>query len=92
VSAQKGFVFSAEDLYQLLVHYTDGECPLEGVVRQVGVNPYLERMVGLFVESDEWQEAEPLQVRYDPQRGVASWSEGKESMEWGQRAETPKLQ
>jgi hypothetical protein len=89
--AQKAFTFDAHDLYQLLVHYTDGECPIGGEVKQVGVNPYLERMVGLYVESDEWETNEPLQLRYTGKR-MASWTKGDEGMDWAQRNDTPNVQ
>jgi hypothetical protein len=91
VAHQKAFVFGAEDLYALLVHYTDGEVPLHGEVKEVGVSPMLGRMIGICVASDEWETDEPLHIRYDCRR-IATWVKGDGEMEWGQREETPRLQ
>lgn len=88
---QKTFIIDAQDLYQLLVHHTDGDLPLAGEVREVGVNPYLGRMVGLYIWSDEWETDTPYQVRYDGRR-VATWSKGDGEMQFVQRNETPRLQ
>lgn len=87
----KLLAFDPSNLYSLLVHYTDGECPLEGVVRNVLVHPSLSRFVALEVESDEWDTQEPLHIRYAGQRTM-SWSKGQEEGEWAQRNETPKVQ
>lgn len=84
-------VFEPSNLYNLLVHYTDGECPLNGEVRNVLVHPALERFVALSVRSDEWQEETPLHLRYDGKRTM-SWVKGVERAEWAQREETPRRQ
>lgn len=88
MSRQKSFIIEPQDLYDLLVHYTDGEIPLNGVIQQVGVNPYLQRMVGLYVESDEWETDTPLQIRYQGRR-TATWTQGDEEMQWAERNDTP---
>lgn len=85
------FEFDAQDLYSLLVHYTDGELPLGGEVKEIGVNPYLGRMVGVLVESNEWTTDTPLSIRYEGKR-IASWVEGQEGMKFETRNETPKIQ
>lgn len=91
MAAQKGFILDAQDLYHLLVHYTDGECPLSGEVKEVLVNPYFERLIGFLVESPEWETEKALQLRYQGKR-IASWKQGDGQMQFEERNETPKLQ
>lgn len=93
MAGEKAYVFDIADLYQLLVHYSDGELPLAGEVREVLLNEYLPRMIGLLVESDEWTQSDPLQLRYQGKR-TASWAKtsGNDHMIWEERAETPRPQ
>ena len=91
MAGQKGFIFDPQDAYNLLIHYMDGELPLNGKVLQAGVNVYLPRMAQFLVESQEWTTNEPLQIRYDGKR-VASWTAGQAAMEFEQREDTPKIQ
>jgi hypothetical protein len=92
MAGQKGFIFDARDLYQLLVHYTDGLCPLGGEVKQIGFNPYLTRFIGLEVESDEWETSSPLQLRYDGKKTM-SWSKGMGiDPVWEELNDTPQRQ
>jgi len=88
---QKTLVFEPANLYSLLVHYTDGVVPLNGEVREVLVHPSLSRVVALNVTSDEWEDAEPLQIRYEGQRTL-TWTKGQERAEWAKLCETPKKQ
>lgn len=89
--ASKMFVFRPEDLVNLLVHYTNGEIPLNAEVKNLGVNPFLERMIGLELESNEWENFDVLQIRYDGNR-IMSWtkdnaSKGLDKPDWSQRNE-----
>ena len=95
MSQSKAFIFDPHDLLQLLCHYTDGGVPLGGEVISVGFNPFLERFIGLEVESEEWDTSEPLQLRYEGRR-VMSWQSGmgKEGDKpfWSEAGETPQKQ
>jgi hypothetical protein len=93
VALQKMFVFSPEDLVNLLVHYTDGMVPLEHTITNVGFNPMLSRFIGIEVESEEWDCEEALHLRYDGKKTM-SWTHGdrKEHPVWEERNETPTRQ
>ena len=87
-------VFSPTDLIRLLTHYTQGLVPLDCEVKSFGVNPFLERFVGIEVESDEWDDFAPLQVRYEGKK-VLGWTAGKGEEKlppWQEANETPKRQ
>jgi hypothetical protein len=88
---QKIFMFDPRDLLRLVTHYTDGEVPLDAEVGEVGFNPYLERMIGIEVESPEWETTEPLHIRYDC-RKVLSWTKDGSQPEWGESPDSPKRQ
>jgi hypothetical protein len=87
----KQLLFDPANLYSLLVHYTDGECPLAGEVQEILVHPALQRFVALKVRSDEWTREDPLHIRYEGQRTL-SWVKGQEHDPWKQKNETPKRQ
>ena len=87
----KQLVFDPSNLYSLLVHYTDGGVPMNGIVKDVLIHPQLSRYVALNVESDEWTTSEPLQIRYQGQR-VMSWTKGEEEGQWAQKNEAPRKQ
>ena len=92
MAGTKQLIFDPANLYALLVHYTSGECPLNGQVTEVLIHPQLSRYLALQVESQEWTTSEPLHLRYDGQR-VMSWTKGQESGQpWIQKNETPKRQ
>jgi hypothetical protein len=91
LSYQKAFILDPKDLLNLWCHYTDGGVPLDGEVKSVGFNPYLERFVGIEVESDEWQTQEPLHLRYEGKK-VLSWTKGQDSNSWAKTPDTPKIQ
>jgi hypothetical protein len=91
MTGQKSFIMDAQDLYNLLVHYTDGAIPLNGEVRGVEVNKHLQRMVALVVESEEWDDPLPFQVRYRGNR-AATWAKGQENITFLQREDTPRWQ
>lgn len=87
----KDYEFAAQDLYNLLIHYTDGLVPLNGEVRELLVNKHLARKVGIVVESNEWETETPLFLNYDGKR-VRSWSKGEDGMKWEELNETPRRQ
>ncbi len=89
----KMFVFEPQDLARLLTHYTDGLVPLDAEVRNVGVNPYLNRFIGLEIASKEWDTSEPLHLRYEGKK-VMSWSKGDkvEHPLWTESPDAPKRQ
>lgn len=64
---------------------------MNGVVKDVLVHPALSRFIALNVESDEWEDPNPLHIRYDGERTM-TWAKGEEKGEWAQREETPKRQ
>lgn len=80
--------FNAEDLIQLLVHYTDGRVPLDTTLKTVGVSQFLQRWIGLEVASAQWSDGtpvpggdgiSPLHIRY----------EGKKVLKLGKRDAQP---
>lgn len=87
----KDFEFGPQDLLQLICHYTDGAVPLNGEVKDILVNPQMERKIALVVESAEWETEDPLFLGYDGCRTM-SWSKGQQENQWAQKAETPKRQ
>lgn len=87
----KEYFFSPEDLYQLLVHYTDGGVPLNGEVTDFLVHPQMHRKIGLLVLSDEWDRKDPLFLGYDGRRTM-SWAKGQDDVGWLERNETPNRQ
>lgn len=88
---KKDFVFTPQDLYQLICHYTDGGVPLAGEVKDILVHPHMQRKIGLVVESGEWETDQPLFLSYDGKR-VASWTKGQEEQTWEEKNETPNRQ
>ena len=90
MAGTKDLVFEPQDLLNLLTHYTDGEVPLGGKVCDFLVHPAMSRKIGLVVESDECDTAQPLFLGYDGKR-VRSWAKlpGRADPVWEQRAETP---
>lgn len=88
----KEYEFSAQALYNLLVHYTDGGVPLNGTVTAILQHPQMQRKIALVVESAEWDEGAPLFIQYDGRR-VRSWSKGTVGdPQWDEVNETPRLQ
>jgi hypothetical protein len=91
MAGSKEYEFGAQDLYNLLIHYTDGLVPLAGEVRELMCHQTMVRKIGLLVESEEWGEEKPLFLLYDGKR-VRSWYKGTEGTKWEQLNETPKMQ
>ena len=89
--AQKMFIIDPQDLLNLWCHYTDGGVPLSGEVKSIGVNPMLQRFIGIEVESDEWTEQTPLHLRYEGKK-VMSWKKGMDFTPWSETPDTPERQ
>jgi hypothetical protein len=88
----KLFVFEPNDLLRLMTHYTEGQIPLDAEAMNVGVNPMLQRFVGIECRSKEWTDWEPLHFRYDGGK-VLSWTKGTgEEPKWTEANETPTRQ
>ena len=91
---QKLFIFDPEDLVKLLTHYTDGKIPLDATVLNVGFSQFLQRAVGIEVESKEFEPGwEPLHIRYEGKK-ILSWSRGfgETRDAWESLPDTPKRQ
>lgn len=93
MAGTKEYHFHPNVLLRLLTNYTDGEVPMAAEAVDVLMNPNLGRVVGIIALSPEWQSQDQLHIRYDGKR-IATWGQrnGQGQMEWGERAETPKLQ
>lgn len=95
MAGKKEYFFSPNSIIRLLTHYTDGAVPMKGEVKDMLVNPYLGRVIGLLVESNEWQDEDvkPLHVRYDGKR-IATWTQdgSEQHMEFEQKNEAPRFQ
>ncbi len=90
--SSKMVVFDANSLLKLLTHFDDGvNLPLGAQLVAAGVNPMVERWVGLLVESDEWDRPDPLQIRYQRNK-IMKWERGEETCTWKPTPEAPKLQ
>lgn len=88
----KEYYFDPQDLKELLTHYSDGAVPLNGIVMNVGVSALLQRMIMLEVESDEWEDATPVHIRYDQHKRMATWKQDSGTqMEFDQKNETPRI-
>ena len=86
------FVFDPKDLVNLLIHYSQGEVPLDSEVKEVKVNKFLERHIGLEIESKDWQESAPLQIRYEGKR-IMSWSKERDHEPiWAAAPDAPRNQ
>jgi len=84
-------------ILELLTHYTDGRVPLNCRLLEVGVGNFLDRHIGLLVESDQWGdetlfasdtqdkrnvgEYAPLHIRYEGKK-VLSWGDKHAPVEW----------
>lgn len=89
----KTYIFEPKDLLGLLIHYTDGEIPLDAEIKEIGFNPYLKHMIGLEITSNDWKVFDPLHIRYEGNK-IMSWSKnmGVDHPVWGKRNDTPKIQ
>lgn len=88
--AARLLIFQAEDLRNLLVHYTEGLVPLDSEILEVGVSKLLPRLISLTVQSKDWEdtninpvsgELQPLQLFYEGRRTM-SWEDKNSSGQW----------
>lgn len=92
MAGTRDYLFNPQALYNLLIHYTDGQVPMNGEVVGMVNSELLPRKIGLVVRSDEWEESTPLHLGYDGRRTM-SWSKGMGGDPvWSQREETPRRQ
>jgi hypothetical protein len=99
--SQRLIVFEPEDLYQLLIHYVQGErLPMDGKVVNFGFSQFLSRWIGMEVESDSWPVegyapapgAQPMiHVRYEGKKTL-SWGDKGVDPAWKEAVEAPKRQ
>ena len=86
-------IFDGDSLLKLLTAYYDGDVPLDAKLLTVGTSQFLQRWVGLMVESEQWPDGEeldngkngmhPLQLRYEGKRNM-SWSKKDgDDIKWG---------
>lgn len=83
--ASRLIIFDVKDLKDLLVHYYDGKhVPLNGEVLEVGISKYMQRMVSLLIESDEWDATDinPLSGELSP---IELIYEGKKTFSWSKK-------
>lgn len=91
MAGTKDYQFEGQSLYNLLVHYTGGEIPLNGELREFLVHPSLTRKIGLLVESEEWETSDPLFLHYDGKR-ITSWTKGNPTSSPVEMNERPRRQ
>ncbi len=71
--------FDVDSLLKLLVHYSEGELPLDSKVATIQISKFLPRWISLIVEADDWigtpYEAgdgyggvQPMMLRYEGKR------------------------
>lgn len=91
MAGQRMIVFDPQDLYHLMIHYSDGALPLGGRVLSFEIHPLLGRMCQMKVESKEWEDDFPMQFRYECNK-VLTWDERSAPLEWKEGNEPPKRQ
>lgn len=94
-------MFNADDLRQLIVHYTDGALlPIDSEVIDVGVSKFLQRMISLNIASAKWGdenvnpisgELQPYEFSYEGKRTM-SWTDKHDEVKWAEQNETPTRQ
>lgn len=96
VGMERKIIFSPETLLALMQHYTE-DCedriPLDAQLVSLGVNPVLERMVGMLVQSGSWESGvasnregkigllSPLHFRYEGGK-VLLWGGRDQELKW----------
>lgn len=92
--ASRLLVFDPNDIYKLMVHYLDGQLPLNGKIEQFGVSTTLQRMLIFQVESKEWDEAtidQPFVVVFEGNHCV-TFNEKGQPVKYVDRNENPRRQ
>lgn len=98
--SQQLLIIDGASLTALLTSYYDGLVPLDAKLLEVGVSQFLNRWVGLLVESAQWPaEADlrtgdgkhPLHLRYEGGK-MMSWSKSDDAERptWHTDFEVPK--
>lgn len=93
---ERKIIFSPETLLALMQHYTE-DCedriPLDSQVVSIGVNPALQRMIGILVGSKSWEGGvahgrdgkigllTPLHFRYEGGK-VLLWGGRDQELKW----------
>lgn len=90
----KTLLIDAQSILNLLIHYSDGKAiPMDGELKSAGVSQFLQRWIGLVVESDKWEGPEvfdnagrllglaPVHVRYEGNH-VLVWDTKGQPYEW----------
>lgn len=93
---ERRVLFSGETLLALMQHYTE-DCvdriPLDAKIISLGVNPALDRMIGILVESSAWEGGttvgrdtkigmlSPLHFRYEGGK-VLLWGGRTQELAW----------
>lgn len=88
----KRIIFDLDTVMALLTHYSDGDVPLDGEVRQVLVSKLLQRYVVFEVASAQWRDADlplgpdgrlpMLEIRWEGAK-VLKWAEKGTPVVWG---------
>ena len=71
--------FDVDSVLKLLVHYSDGELPLDSEVKNVQISRFLPRWINLVVEAKDWTDTPyeagdgyggqmPFMIRYEGKR------------------------
>ncbi len=77
--AAREILVDGDSILQLLVHYTDGEIPLDAEMRGCQVSTRLQMLINFDVGSEEWPQeliGSPLHVRYEGNK-VMCWGDDK---------------
>ena len=79
----KILVIDGDSLIALLTAYSDGRIPLDTQMLGLAQHPALERLIGIWASSAQWEESEkipgtdgyvPLHIRYEA-RKLLKWAE-----------------
>lgn len=105
MSKERLVVFDVDSLLKLLVHYSEGQVPLNSQAVSLQVSQRLPRWVNLMVESPDWDGApletggdgyggiQPLIIRYEGKR-IMVLNHLKDQINWSEpdAVEAPKFQ
>ena len=95
--------FDIDSLRNLMVHYSEGEIPLNSEIKQIQSSLRLPRWINLIIEADSWENTpfekdgfggqQPFMFRYEGKR-VMTLQHLKDPVAWSDEneIETPKRQ
>ena len=72
--------FDGESLVNLMIHYADGDLPLNSTLKNISVSARLPRWVCLIIEADEWKDTPFEKAGYGGQQPFMFRYEGKRIM------------